>query len=465
MKTSFTLCITFLSVLLFSCKKDSFITSPDASVILTADTLHFDTVFTTTGSTTQVFKIINNNNQKLRIDKIQLKGSASSSFQINADGFKGPQVNNLEINSNDSLYVFVSVSINPNAGNLPFIIRDSIEIDYNGNTKKVQLEAWGQNAHFYRQKQIAGNETWTNDLPYVILGSLYIQPNAILNIEKGCRIYVHADAPIIIDGSLKINGQKDTADRVYIQGDRLDEPYKNYPAGWPGLFFRAPSKDNVLNYAIINNAYQAIAISDPSVNANPKITLNQCIINNAYDAGIIAVNSNIKATNCLISNCGKNIFLVKGGNYNFTHCTVASYSNFFIQHKEPVLFVSNSIRINNVPDIKNIDAVFRNCIFWGEGGLVDNEVVVVKDGNSAFNVQFDNPLMKVKTDPANSTLTNIIKQDPGFDTINTSKRFYNFHLKPGSPAIDKGINAGVFIDLDGKARPFGLPDLGAYEKQ
>jgi hypothetical protein len=43
----------------------------------------------------------------------------------------------------------------------------------------------------------------------------------------------------------------------------------------------------VLNYAVIKNAYQAIALQDPSSNANPKLTLNECIIDNAFDAGIL----------------------------------------------------------------------------------------------------------------------------------------------------------------------------------
>ena len=81
---------------------------------------------------------------------------------------------------------------------------------------------------------------------------------------------MHADAPIIVDGTLKVNGVKDTADRVYFRGDRLDEPYKDFPASWPGIYFSPTSKDNVLNYAVIKNAYQAIAVQDPSPNANSK---------------------------------------------------------------------------------------------------------------------------------------------------------------------------------------------------
>jgi hypothetical protein len=461
------LLFTSISIIILfnACKKESFITSPDAQVTLSDEELKFDTVFTTTGSITQSFKIINENDQKLRLSSIKLMGGNSSYFKINADGFIGPEVSNIEIEANDSVYVFVSVSINQNAANIPFIVEDSIQINYNGTNRQVNLEAWGQNAHFYRDKEITTNEIWNNDLPYVILGSLTIDPNKKLTINKGCRIYVHADAPIIVDGTLEVNGAKDTVDRVQFRGDRLDEPYNDFPGGWPGIYFRGTSKDNVFNYAVIKNAYQALAVLDLSI--NPKLTLNECIIDNAYDAGIIAVNSSIRARNCLISNCGQNVVLAKGGDYQFTHCTVATFSNSYILHRDPVLYVSNYVLVNNVPDAKALTAVFRNCIFWGQDGTVEDEVVVTKSGSTTFNVNFDYNLWKVVNTPANITSTGIINnQYPAFDSINTSKRIYNFRLKDESPAKDKATNAGVTIDLDGKPRPVGIaPDLGSYERQ
>lgn len=453
-------------MIIFSCRKESFITSPDARVTITADTLKYDTVFVTAGSVSQVFKIINENNQKLKISSVKLMGGTGSSYKINVDGVVGPEVNNLELEANDSVYVFVQVNIDPNANNLPFIVRDSIQVSINGKNRLVQLETWGQNAHFFRDKIIASNETWNNDLPYVILGSLIIDPNRTLTINKGCRIYVHADAPIIVNGTLLVNGLKDTADRVYFRGDRLDEPYKDFPAAWPGIFFLSSSKDNVLNFAVIKNSYQAIGIQDPSPNANPKLTLNECIIDNAYDAGVISINSSVNARNCLISNCGKNIFLVKGGDYQFTHCTVASFSNSYLFHRDPVLFVSNYVSVNNVPVSANLNALFRNCIFWGGNGTVDDEVVVAKNGNTTFNVSFDYNLWKVQNTPANITSTQIINnQNPLFDSLDHSHRYYDFRLKTASPAINKGTNTSVTTDLDGNPRAVGLPDLGCFEKQ
>ncbi len=461
MKTASLILVSTL-ILFFSCRKESFITSSDARLTVTADTLKYDTVFTATGSVTQSFRIVNDNNRKLRISSVKLAGGNSSAYKINVDGVAGPEVTNLEIASNDSLYVFVQVNINPDANDIPFIVRDSIQVNFNGNTRFVQLEAWGQNAHFYRAKEITADETWTNDKPYVILDYLYIAPNRTLTIDKGCRIYVHADAPVIVDGSLQVNGLKDSADRVYFQGDRLDDPYKDFPAGWPGIYFTSSSHDNVLNYAVIKNAYQAVIAENPSPNANPKLTLNECIIDNAYYYGIIALNSSINARNCLVSNCGKNVFLGGGGDYQFTHCTVVAYSNAFLLHKDPVLTVSNTA--NNVA--ADLNAVFRNCIFWGEGGVVNNEVVVQRNGSTAFNVNFDQALWKVQTTPANISSSGIINNEPPiFDSISTSSRYYNFRLQSGSPAINKGTATSVNTDLDGNPRPVGLSDLGCFERQ
>ncbi|MGZ8515935.1 MAG: hypothetical protein ACXWWD_01230 [Chitinophagaceae bacterium] len=460
MKTAL-LFLLSVSVVLLACKKDSFINSADASISISADTLHYDTVFTSAGSVTQSFKIINDNNQKLRLSSVKLMGGAGSKYKMNVDGVATAEANGIEIDANDSVYVFVQVNVDPNSDGLPFIIRDSIQLSYNGNNELVQLEAWGQNAHFLRNKEVITNETWTNDLPYVIQGYLYVDVNQTLTIEKGCRIYVHADAPIIVDGTLKVNGEKDTINRVYFRGDRLDDPYKDFPAAWPGIYFRTNSKDNVLNYAVINNSFQAIAVQDPSPNANPKLTLNECVIDNSYDAGIIALNSSIRATNCLISNCGRNIAIGRGGDYEFTHCTVVSYSNNFIEHKAPVLSVSNTDGTN----IASLNAVFRNCIFWGEGGLIEDEVKVEKSSSDIVN--FDHNLWKVKSMPQNSSTDGIINNlEPQFDSINISKSYYDFRLKnKNSPAVGAGVNAGIAIDLDGNTRPVVTPDLGSFENQ
>ena len=458
--------IAFCLFMISSCKKDSFITSEFAQVNITADTLKYDTVFTTTGSITKSFKIINDNNQKLRLGKVKLMGGATSAYKMNVNGTATSEVTNLDIEANDSIYVFVSVTVNPNAANQPFIVSDSILINYNGNNRYVQLQAYGQNANFLRNRVLTGNVVWTNNLPYVILGSIRIDTTASLTIQAGCKIYSHATAPFIVDGTLIINGTK--ANNVIFTGDRLDEDYKDLPASWPGIYFRGSSKNNVLTYAIVKNSNQAIVTEKPSVNANPKVILHQCIVDNAFDAGILCVNSSLQADNSLISNCGSNINITYGGVYNFTHCTVAAYSTNFLTHKNPALNVNNFTLQGSSILTADMNAVFRNNIFWGDGGIIENEISVNKQGANTFNVLFEKNLYRSLVDPSNSLLNGNIKNaDPSFDSINVNKNIFDFRVTKNAvaPGINAGIATGFPKDLDDKNRNVGLPDIGCYEKQ
>ena len=456
--------ILFSTILFFSCRKESFTTSGDARLYTSADTLAFDTVFTSAGSVTQLFKIFNENDQKLRLSQVKLSGGNTSPFKININGTSASELNDLEINANDSIYVFVQVNVNPSTGALPFILRDSILINYNGNKKFVQLQAYGQNAVFLKNTIIRGNVAWSSTLPYVILGGVQIDTGATLSISAGTKIFLHADAPFLVDGTLKAIGTKDK--RVVFSGDRLDADYKDLPASWPGIYFRGTSQNNILKYAIIKNAYQGVIAQQLSTTANPKLTLSQCIFNNIYDAGILGINTNIFADNCLVSNCGSNIQVQLGGDYRFINCTVASYGNIYIAHKNPVLQLSNSITQAGADYTAPISAFFQNCIFWGEGGSVDDEITVSKEGAGAFSIVFDHVIYKAKNEIANATFTASIKNEtPLFDSINVSKNRYDFHFNndPTSPAVNAGVITAFPFDLDGKPRDV-MPDIGCYER-
>jgi hypothetical protein len=454
------LCLLF-SAGFFSCKKDLINTSSEARLEIGTDSIQFDTVFVSAGSVTQYFLIKNNNKQSIRISNLELMGGIGSNFKINADGTPGTRFQDLEIEGNDSMYVFVSVTVDPNNDKLPFVLRDSIRIDCNGNTYFKQLEAWGQNAYYYRNQLLEGNITWSNDLPHVILGGCIIDTNAILTIEAGSRIYLNADAPFIVDGTVRVEGTK--SDSVVFKGNRLDAPYKDYPGAWPGIYFRGSSINNQLTYAHILNAYQGIISEQPSSNSNPKVVLNNCILDNIYDIGLFGINSSIEASNCLISNCGNNVALIYGGVYRFTHCTFVSISNTFIQHKNPVMTLTNFVKANNQLFTSPLTATLTNCIIWGDFGFVDNELIVQKEGTDPANITLDHVLYRAKTDPGHTTFTNVIRNmDPVFDSIDVSKRYYNFRIKPNSPAINSGKTTSLLTDLDGNPR-IGLPDLGCYE--
>jgi hypothetical protein len=444
------------------CRKNSFITSSNATVAFSTDTLLFDTVFVSTGSITGQVKIINGNDRKLRLSTVKLMGGAQSYFHINIDGSPGPEQDNIDLDAGDSIYVFVAVEINPQTADLPFIVQDSIEVAYNGNQRYIQLEAWGQNAHFLNNIILTGNTVWDNKLPYVILGGLQVDTNARLSIPAGCRVYFHADAPLLVDGTLLVNGDHYDSTRVYFQGDRLDPPYNSFPGSWPGIYFRGTSAGNDLKYAVIQNAYQSVVVEAPPAGTVPKVLLEQCIIENSYDAGILGAQGSLEANNCLISNCGKNIEL-GGGYYVFSQCTDAAYSNLYLAHSQPALAVTDASEQGAVVVTGNLQASFNNCIFWGGQGIVTNEVVVSQQGSGAFAVNFSNCLWKVAQAPTGVGTTGMVaNQDPLFDSVNNSTLYYDFHLKAGSPALGAGLPTGLPFDLDGNPWPATSPALGCY---
>lgn len=460
---NFLFILLMLTLAMLACSKEGFITSSEASVSVSSDTLHFDTVFTTVGSATRLVKIFNHNDQKLRFSRIRLAGGSNSFFRTNIDGVATANAENIEVDANDSLYVYVSVRIDPSQGNIPFVVEDSIEIQFNGNSRWVQLQAWGQDATFLRSHVIQGSETWNKNKPYVVLGGLYIPPSSELRIEQGTRIYVHADSPIIVDGTIVATGDSSAQDRVRFTGDRLDEPYRNFPASWPGIYIRNASHGNLLRYTDILNAYQGIVCEGGSTSPGPKLTLQQVVIDNAYDAGILAIHSSITAENTLISNCGKGVILAKGGEYHFEHVTAAAVSNNYILHKEPVLFISNYMREGNSVVSGELRASFVNSIFWGSGGAVDNEVQVAREGQDHFELSFSHCLWKVEEEPTHGSFDNMLNADPLFEE-SLSHQPPSFFLQTSSPAISAGRPTQLAFDLRGRLRNTSTPDLGAFHR-
>jgi hypothetical protein len=298
----------------------------------------------------------------------------------------------------------------------------------------------------------------------VLLGGFRVDTNATLTLEPGCRIYSHADSPIFIDGTLIANGTKENT--VIFTGDRLDENYRDFPASWPGIYFRGSSKNNLLKYIVVKNAYQAIVAENPADNSNPKIRLQQCIVSNAYDAGILCIGSSVDADNSLITNCGSNINILLGGKYNFINCTVAAYSTY-ISHKKPVLAINNFFLQTGSTITNELNAVFTNCILWGEEGQVKDEIIVNKQGTDPFAVKFNNCLYRSSTAPSNSNFVASIQNElPLFDSIDVSKKNFDFHISnPAAPGINKGVPVPFLKDLDGNNRSNGIPDIGCYELQ
>ena len=116
---------------LTACRKPThFSDNESLKISFSTDTVTFDTVFTSIGSSTRQLMIYNNNNENLKIGSIRLEQGNQSQFSINVDGQSGYKFSDVEIYSKDSIYVFVRVTINPNDQNDCVMPLKSIEFNF-----------------------------------------------------------------------------------------------------------------------------------------------------------------------------------------------------------------------------------------------------------------------------------------------------------------------------------------------
>ncbi|KLT63997.1 hypothetical protein [Pedobacter sp. BMA] len=443
---------------LASCRKDERITTdPNAMLTFANDSLLFDTLFTTIGSTTKRIKIANPNRSALNIGQIKLSGGTSSSYHLNINGESTNLKQNLIINGGDSINIFVKVTIDPKSTALPFLVQDSIIINYNGNKKALQLLAYGQNAVFINGGTLSGNVNWTNTLPYVISGSPTITKGSQVNVSAGAKIYFHKDATLNVEGVLNVNGS--IAAPIMFCSDRLESIYSEQAGQWQGVHLK-PSGNALIKNAVIKNASVGITSDSLSQNTNAKLILANTIIKNMQVAAYIGYHSELNAFNCLMYNCGNYIlYAVGGGNYNLKQNSFAGYNPDF-PRKNAALTFSDYLSANAY---NNLQINLTNNIIWGS---LSNEIDIQKKSNAVIQSVIMNNLIRT-TNAALSTNNNVINTDPQF----VSPVSGNFNISITSVAIRKGVDlSGDYYfstylnkDINGADRIFPS-SLGCYQK-
>ena len=118
------------------------------------DTILFDTVFTTIGSTTKQLKVYNRHNRDIEIASVYLAGGDQSNFRLNIDGLSFYHAENILIRESDSIFIFVEVTIDPVAQNNPLVVQDSIVFITNDNVQDIDLVAWGQDVYLINSEII-----------------------------------------------------------------------------------------------------------------------------------------------------------------------------------------------------------------------------------------------------------------------------------------------------------------------
>jgi hypothetical protein len=457
-----------------SCRKQKTL-SVGGVVLFSVDTLGFDTVFTQAGSFTSGLLIYNPQNEAIELSSVHLLHGNSSYFHLNVDGFSGNAATNLKIAAHDSLYVFATVNINPNDSTNPFIITDSLVTALNGKNFYVPFTAYGQNAHYIVSDSISTAVNWIPDLPYVVIHSCVVGSGGSLNIQKGCRIYMHQDARFFVFGKMTV----DTAgtpgmDSVVFQGDRLDRAYFGYigyPGEWGGFYFvgGAPGSEGVMKNVVIKNCggptvyngFQAPGAAI-EVDSDAELTITHSIIENSFGYGIFSNQGNVTATSCRINTTGQEALAVVNGGYDsITNCTFANYGTAALTHANYGTVTILNYLSNGTGGWSsgNLNAVLRNCIVYGS---LDSEIICDSLSGATASLRMDHCLLKMGTVRESFiTFSNcLFNQDPLFkDPYNG-----NFNLGAGSPAIGAGIVfPGVQSLYDSTwLAPAGQVDIGCY---
>ncbi|MEM9324501.1 MAG: hypothetical protein AAGA85_02550 [Bacteroidota bacterium] len=440
-------------LMIVSCSQldDDVSTSPNLQLALSTDTVRFDTLFTERTSITKRLRIFNDNKEDLIIDRIGLGAGNDSFYKLIVNGKEGKEITGELLRGEDSLLVLIDVTIDPMNENLPFLVKDSIEIQWNGNMTDVKLIAWGQDA-IYLDAVALCDVVFTAERPYVIERFLRVDSLCTWELEPGARVYLDNGASIEVLGKMIANG--DSGNHVIFRNTRFDPGFLEAPGQWGGILFQPGSRDNRLSYTTIENAVTAIStrgVNDPS--SRVQISIDHSIIRHMFGAGIQAFTSELDVSNTLIHNCGAFVVSVfVGGDYRFDHCTMTNQPNFFIREEPSFAFLDNLPGESFVDDLS---LEITNSILWGP----EEEVFFLGNaGGAVIDTLVRNNIIKA----ADSLPGNFASQEfnfPGFDR----PFLFEYNLDSVAFARDRAPGSLIPDDIRGLLRD-SIPDIGAYER-
>ncbi|MFA7274508.1 MAG: right-handed parallel beta-helix repeat-containing protein [Crocinitomicaceae bacterium] len=443
---------------LVSCKKP--LSFSNGNLNFSTDTVVFDTVFTTVGSTTKRLKIYNPGKSTLKIDEIELMGGSSSPFRLNVDGLKGKLFSEIEMEKEDSLFIFVEVTLSVNNGTLPLIVEDRIRFRTNGKDQFVQLAAWGQDAYFHYKDINSG--TWPNDKPHVIYDYAAVDSAQTLNIQPDTKIYLHKDAILYnYKGTLNINGTRDH--EVILQGDRLEAFYQDQPGQFYGIYMQE-ARHSVIEHVIIKNGTAGIHLysNDPSNISQYTLDLRFAeIYNNANYGLFLYSGAKVKAENCLIyKNLSRAVLVLEGGDFNFNYCNLLGYAaSDQVETVGITNYFKNSEGVTNYKSIN--EGVFTNCVITGNQATEFAISTENPGGVYNLNFLFRNCLITAETIPSDGYFQNILwNQNPAFvNYIENDFNILNSSVLNGAADDNFHLNE----DFDGGNSRSIPSDVGAYE--
>lgn len=471
-------------MLLSNCRKDQF---GKGNLAFSTDTLTFDTVFTSLGSTTKYFKVFNTDKKAMKITNIHLLQLVGTQFRISVDGMQGDNFNDVEIPAKDSIYVFVEVTVNPTSALTPFLLIDDVQFTNNGSISTVHLQAFGQNAHYHYGKVITGSETWTNDLPHIVIShdtvpGVYVKCGGTLTINPGCKIFFANNSALFVEGTLNANATT-WSDSIIFRGVRLEQFYDDKPGQWFGIVFlrnNCGKPQGSFDHCVITeSSYGIYAGAGLSTNLNdylgdatrPQVTIQNSIVKNSLYNAVYGFNAEITASNSIFFAAGE--YLVKfglGGTYDFNQCTMYNGGSRFVDHQKESLFLSNLVSDGTNTYLEPLKTTFSDCVVYGS---LQNEISF-NNAQDTTKTNFDNTFrycdVKTKQDTFemfSNVIDNVLfNQEPRFEKAEEGNFTPSDSAGFFSPLIDFCLN-GLPADIFGKTRSLLVGpntfDVGAVE--
>ena len=405
-----------------SCEKENYVGENEVKLEFSVDTVAFDTLFTTIGSTTRQVKVYNRSNRDVVIGSITLADGRQSPFRLNVDGDTSMVARNVEIMAGDSIFIFIQANLRYDTiHTLPFVVSDAIMFS---NGQRLPVSAWGRNAVYHRAPagswvHVIDCDNWDHSRPHVFLDTAAIDSTFTLTLNAGEELYFANDAMLLVwrDGRLVVNGTADNP--VVFTSLRHDGWYSFLPGQWSCVLFYNGSTGNVIDHAVVENGTGGLRAM-----YGAEVTVSNTVVRNMSDCGLIGQGATLTVSNLLVYDCMTSFLVMDGGNYSFTGCTFADYWRYSTRSLQSVVLTNYILNSDgSVASTGDLTAAnFTDCIIYGNYG--EGEFLAAGIEGVQLNYSLTHCLVKGGD----------WDEDPMFEDVEND----NYRLRDGSPAAGIG---------------------------